>query len=89
MKSSYQRYLEELDLRERAIAVVLLVFIVAIVVIGFAKLVTQTGSDCVIQLSDGSVEKAESCTWWSKSNTISCAGSKRYSLFAVKSWECK
>jgi hypothetical protein len=72
-----------------AIALVLLIFIVILFVIGMAKLVTQTGSDCVIHLSDGSKEEAQSCMWWSKSNTISCAGSKRYSLFAVKSWECK
>lgn len=49
----------------------------------------QTITQCRIEFIDGSVTEATSCTKWRDDTSLECGNGKKYSVYAVKSWECK
>jgi hypothetical protein len=85
----YHRYVVEINKHDLVTAVILAVVAVIFAMYGVVKLAERSRTECVIELSDGSKVEDKSCMWWNRSNTLSCADHKRYSMFAVKSWECK
>lgn len=49
----------------------------------------QTVTQCVVEFVDGSVTQATSCAKWRDGTSLECGKGKKYSIYAVKSWECK
>lgn len=49
----------------------------------------QTVTHCVVSFIDGSVTQATSCTKWRDDTSLECGNGKKYSIYAIKSWECK
>jgi len=54
-----------------------------------ALAIFQTKTDCIVEFIDGSKIKATSCDMWRDSTVLECGNRKSYSVYAVKSWECK
>jgi flagellar biogenesis protein FliO len=89
---NYNRYDQQLRKMNKfyaVTAVILAVLAVVFLLWGLMKLFERSKSDCVVELSDGTVVKTKSCISWSRTNVLSCDNHKKYSLYAVKSWECK
>jgi len=85
----YRRYMEEMNKHDGVVAVILAVVAVVLLLFGLGKLFERFKSDCVVELADGKLVDAKSCIAWSKTNVLSCDNHKKYSLYAVKSWDCK
>lgn len=49
----------------------------------------QTITQCRIEFIDGSVTEATSCDKYRDDTSLECGNGKKYSVYAVKSWECK
>ena len=88
-RDPYRQYIIELNRHDHVVALILAVVAVVLLLFGVVKLTGRSRTECAIELSNGSKVEAKGCFWWNKSNTISCDNHKNYSVFAVKSWECK
>lgn len=63
------------------------IYLLHILFIALAPYAIQT--KCVIEFADKSKVEAVSCDTWRNDTYLDCANGKRFSLYGVKSWECK
>jgi hypothetical protein len=87
--NNYNRHVKAMNRHDGIVAVILAVVAVVLLLFGLGKLFERFKSDCVVELADGTLVDAKSCLVWSKTSVLSCDNHKKYSLYAVKSWECK
>jgi len=66
--------------------VAILLFVLAFIFQSIKKFAPK--QYCVIQFTDGSNAQAVGCDMYRDSTNLECDGTN-YSMYAVKSWECK
>jgi hypothetical protein len=68
------------------VSTLVFLFLLAFIFTSLPKLKPET--KCVIEFSDGSKRQASNCDMYRDSTNLDC-NEINYSMYAVKSWECK